>query len=73
VKYTGRDLLELHKNMKVTGEAFLAVQEHVLTSLEEFGYEQALRDEVLGILFSLKPLILPDHKPISGKELAKLL
>jgi alkane 1-monooxygenase len=69
VEYTGRDLLELHKNMKVTGEAFLAVQEHVLTSLEEFGHGQALRDEVLGVLFSLKPVILPNHKPITGKDL----
>eukprot|EP01063_Lacrimia_lanifica_P003072 TRINITY_DN1164_c0_g1_i12.p1 TRINITY_DN1164_c0_g1~~TRINITY_DN1164_c0_g1_i12.p1 ORF type:complete len:758 (+),score=316.43 TRINITY_DN1164_c0_g1_i12:51-2324(+) len=65
VTYTGRGMLDVHRGMQISGEAFLAVQDHVLTSLAEHGYGQAVKDEVLGILFSLRPDVLPDLKPIA--------
>eukprot|EP01061_Rhynchopus_euleeides_P020712 TRINITY_DN3364_c0_g1_i2.p1 TRINITY_DN3364_c0_g1~~TRINITY_DN3364_c0_g1_i2.p1 ORF type:complete len:624 (+),score=188.52 TRINITY_DN3364_c0_g1_i2:70-1941(+) len=69
ITYTGKDMLEAHRNLEVTGEAFLAAQDHVMTSMEEHGYGKAIRDEVLGVLFSLKPTVMPNHRPITGADL----
>lgn len=52
--YTGKDMVETHRGMNVSEQEFAAVIDDALAALDEHRIEAATRNEVLGILWSLK-------------------
>ena len=48
-------MVEAHRNMNIGALEFFTVVQHVLGAMNEHGYEKRERDEVLAILYSLKP------------------
>ena len=53
-KYTGRDMRTSHTDLKINKEDFEKANIDVLLALEENGVGEAERNEVIGILDSLK-------------------
>lgn len=53
-KYTGKDMKEAHKAMNINEEEFLAVLDDVMGALDKNNIAPETRNEVLGILYSLK-------------------
>ena len=82
-KYEGKDMVSAHIGMKITGPAMHALTNHVLVKMEAHkagGAEE--REEVLGILYSLKDEVLkrngesvhkydPKSEPTSGSTVAE--
>jgi len=52
--YTGKDMLSAHKGMNISDEEFVAVIDDVLDAMDKNNAEQAEKDEVLCILYSMK-------------------
>lgn len=52
--YTGKDMVATHKAMNISEQEFVAVVEDAMSALESNGIDAATRNEVLGILWSLK-------------------
>ena len=52
--YTGKDMVATHKGMNVNEQEFVAVIDDAMAALETHNIEPATRNEVLGILWSLK-------------------
>ena len=59
-EYTGRSMAEAHAGMNVAAAEFLAVLDDMMQAMNELNYPRPVRDEVLGIAYSLKPEIV--HK-----------
>lgn len=59
-EYSGRSMPEAHAGMNIDAEEYMAVVDDIMQALQEFGHPQPVRDEVLGIAYSLKGEIL--HK-----------
>ncbi len=53
-KYTGKDMKEAHRGMNISEEEFLAVVDDVMLALDKNNIAADARNEVLGILHSLK-------------------
>lgn len=53
--YTGKDMKSTHTGMNINAEEFVAVCDDVLDALEKCNVGKRERDEVLAILYSLKP------------------
>jgi hemoglobin len=53
-KYTGRDMKEAHRSLNINEEEFLAVVDDVMGALDKNDITGDTRNEVLGILYSLK-------------------
>ena len=53
-KYTGKDMREAHRAMNISGGEFLAVIDDVMNALDKNGINSETKNEVLGILYSLK-------------------
>ena len=53
-KYTGKDMREAHKAMNISEEEFLAVLDDAMKALDKNGVAPATKNEVLGVLYSLK-------------------
>jgi len=61
--YKGEDMVKAHRHMKIDQQAFHAVAYHVLTNMEKHGTGgRAEREEVLGILNSLKAHVLKGNE-----------
>lgn len=60
VEYTGRSMLETHTGMNVSAAEFVAVVDDIMQAMEEMEYPRPVRDEVLGVAYSLKEEII--HK-----------
>lgn len=58
VEYTGMSMVEAHRGMNVSPAEFLAVVDDIMQAMQEQGHDPAVRDEVLGVLYSLKPEIV---------------
>jgi len=56
--YTGRDMLATHQGMNVSEQEFVAVIDDAMAALESHGIEPGTRNEVLGVLWSLKGQVL---------------
>jgi hemoglobin len=56
--YTGKNMLEAHRGMNISAQEFLAVIDDVLNALQKHQVGQREQDEVLAILYSLKPEIV---------------
>jgi len=52
--YSGRDMVATHKGMNVSEQEFVAVVDDAMAALETNAVDPATRNEVLGILWSLK-------------------
>jgi hemoglobin len=53
-KYTGKDMREAHKSMNINGAEFLAVIDDIMAALDKNKVTGETKNEVLGILYSLK-------------------
>jgi len=56
--YTGQDMLATHKGMNISEQEFVAVIDDAMAALQAHGIDQPTRDEVLGILWSLKGQVI---------------
>lgn len=52
--YTGREMLAAHRGMNISEQEFVSVVDDAMAALEHHKIEPATRNEVLGILWSLK-------------------
>ncbi|WP_018174270.1 MULTISPECIES: group 1 truncated hemoglobin [unclassified Thioalkalivibrio] len=57
-KYTGKDMISAHKGMNINDTEFVAVVDDVLKALDKHQVGKRERDEVLSILYSLKPEVV---------------
>jgi hemoglobin len=57
-KYTGRDMVAAHKGRGITNEAFAAVAEDLVATLDQLKVPAKEKGEVLTIIGSLKPMIV---------------
>ncbi|MBY5993109.1 group I truncated hemoglobin [Ferrimonas balearica] len=56
--YEGPDMVAVHQGMNIDGEEFLAVLDDALQALNQQGVGQREQEEVLFILYSLKPQVM---------------
>ena len=56
--YTGKDMVAAHKGMNINGDEFIAVIDDVLNALTKHNVGKREQDEILAILYSLKPEIV---------------
>lgn len=56
--YTGKDMISAHRGMNINEAEFIAVCDDVLDALEKCNVGKRERDEILCILYSLKPEIV---------------
>ncbi|GJL57076.1 MAG: group 1 truncated hemoglobin [Nitrospirales bacterium] len=56
--YTGRDMVETHKGMRISNSDFSALVEDLIAALDTFKVPQAEQKELLGLLGSMKPDIV---------------
>lgn len=56
--YSGRDMAEAHKGMNITEQEYLAATDDILAALAQHGVDDGTRNDVLGILYSLKGAII---------------
>ncbi len=52
--YTGKDLVSAHKGMNVSEQEFVATIDDMLAAMTKNGYDQAEKNDVVAILYSLK-------------------
>jgi hemoglobin len=57
-QYSGLDMREAHKTMKLTDEHFGAVAEHLVATLVELSVPQNHIDSIVGIALSVKDEVL---------------
>lgn len=57
-EYTGKDMITAHTGMNINEVEFLAVCDDILDALDKCNVARRERDEVLGIVYSLKPEIV---------------
>ena len=56
--YKGKDMRAAHAGMNIDAEEFLTVLDDVLEALSKNGVDQAEAQEVLAILYSMKPDVM---------------
>lgn len=56
--YTGKDMISAHTGMNINEVEFIAVCDDVLDALDKCNVGKRERDEVLAILYSLKPEVV---------------
>ena len=52
--YTGKDLVSAHKGMNVNEQELIAAMDDIVVAMTKNGYDQAEKNEVVAILYSLK-------------------
>lgn len=52
--YTGKDLISAHKGMNISEQELIAAIDDMLAAMAKNGYDQAEKNEVVAILYSLK-------------------
>lgn len=57
-EYTGKDMITAHTGMNINEIEFIAVVDDVLSALDMNNVAQREKDEILCILYSLKPEII---------------
>ena len=56
--YTGRDMVTAHKGMNISPEEYMHTVDDILITMDDKGIDQETKNEVLGILWSLKDTII---------------
>lgn len=57
-EYTGRSMIETHTGMNVNAAEFVAVVDDIMQAMSEMNYPDPVRNEVLGVAYSLKEEII---------------
>ncbi len=52
--YAGQDMLNTHRGMNISEQEFVSVLDDAMAALETCGVEAPVRNEVLGVLWSMK-------------------
>lgn len=52
--YAGQDMLNTHRGMNISEQEFVSVLDDAMAALETCGLEVPVRNEVLGVLWSMK-------------------
>jgi hemoglobin len=52
--YSGKDVLAAHKHMNIDEQELVAAIDDVMAAMTKNGYEQAEKNDILAILYSLK-------------------
>lgn len=52
--YTGKDVLSAHRHMNIDEQELVSAIDDMMTAMTKNGYEQAEKNDVLAILYSLK-------------------
>lgn len=52
--YTGQDMVTTHKGMNINEQEFMAIIDDAMDALQKHGIDDATRNEVLGILWSMR-------------------
>lgn len=58
VEYSGRSMIETHTGMNVNAAEYVAVVDDIMQAMNEMDYPDPVRNEVLGIAYSLKEEII---------------
>ncbi len=56
--YTGKDMIATHRGMNISEQEFVAVLDDAMDALDKCGVDPATRNEVLGVLWSLKKEVI---------------
>ena len=56
--YTGQDMLATHKGMNINEQEFMTVIDDAMDALEKNGIDEATRNEVLAVLWSMRREVL---------------
>ncbi|MBS0251648.1 MAG: group 1 truncated hemoglobin [Proteobacteria bacterium] len=56
--YSGKDMVSAHKGMNINEVEFVSVCDDILDALIKCDVDRRERDEILGIVYSLKPEII---------------
>ena len=56
--YSGQDMVTTHRGMNISEQEFIAVIDDVMAALEKNGIDLPTRNDVLAILWSLKPEVI---------------
>lgn len=56
--YTGKDMLTAHKGMNISEQEYLAVMDDIVHAMNKNALDEATRNEVVAILYSLKGNII---------------
>jgi hemoglobin len=52
--YSGKDLLSAHRHMNIDERELISAMDDAMTAMTKNGYEQAEKNDILAILYSLK-------------------
>ena len=52
--YTGKDMLAAHKGMNISEQEYMAVMDDIVDAMTKHGVDDATKNEVVAILYSLK-------------------
>ena len=66
-KYTGRDMVTSHADLKIREEDFRIANEDTRSALEENDVEEPVINKVIAILDSMKGDVVRDKKPVELK------
>jgi hemoglobin len=66
-KYTGRDMVSSHANLNISEEDFRIANGDTRMALEENGVDEAVINEVIAILDSMKGDVVRDKIPVAHK------
>lgn len=56
--YSGKDMMSTHKGMNINEQEFMAAIDDVMDALQKNGIEDATRNEVLAVLWSMRREVL---------------
>lgn len=56
--YTGKDMVSAHKGMNVSEQELIAAIDDIVEAMSKNGYDQAEKNDVIAILYSLKGDVL---------------
>jgi hemoglobin len=56
--YTGQDMLATHKGMNINEQEFMTVIDDAMDALQKNGIDEATRNEVLAVLWSMRREVL---------------
>lgn len=56
--YTGRDLVTTHKGMNISEQEYMAAMDDIVEALQKNGIDDATRNEVVAVLYSLKGQVI---------------
>lgn len=57
-EYTGQSMVDAHRGMNVSAGEYMAATDDILNTLEKHGIDDPTRNQILGIVWSLKPEIV---------------